>query len=106
MVNVSMGDGEGSEPFRRAYSQKIFPALEAFRPGVIVISAGFDAHKDDPLAGIVLDAEDYRWVTREICAVAHRVRQLLLLLVLVLLLLKSCEPILAAPPRHRIAICK
>lgn len=39
-----------------------------------LVVAGFDAHADDPLAGIALDAEDYGWVTREICAVATRVR--------------------------------
>eukprot|EP00752_Nemacystus_decipiens_P017534 g15714.t1 len=73
IVNVSMDDGEGSEGFRTAYSESIVPALEAFRPELIVISAGFDAHVDDPLAGITVDEEDYRWVTREICAVADRV---------------------------------
>ncbi|CAN0146294.1 unnamed protein product, partial [Hapterophycus canaliculatus] len=73
IVNISMGNGEGSGEFRNAYSEAILPALEAFRPGLIVISAGFDAHVDDPLAGIALDEEDYGWVTREICAVAMRV---------------------------------
>ncbi|CAN0235959.1 unnamed protein product, partial [Pylaiella littoralis] len=73
IVNVSMGSGEGSSEFRKGYSEKILPALEAFRPGLIVISAGFDAHVDDPLAGITLDEEDYRWVTQEICTVAERV---------------------------------
>eukprot|EP00903_Cladosiphon_okamuranus_P016637 g15345.t1 len=73
IVNVSLGHGEGSAGFRKAYSESIIPGLEAFRPDLIVISAGFDAHVDDPLAGIALEAEDYRWVTREICAVAKRV---------------------------------
>eukprot|EP00904_Undaria_pinnatifida_P011247 jgi/Undpi1/7252/HiC_scaffold_22.g09725.m1 len=73
ILNVSMREGEGSRQFRRAYSEKILPALEAFQPGLIFISAGFDAHEDDPLAGISLDELDYHWVTQQICEVAKKV---------------------------------
>ena len=46
------------------------PALAAFKPELIIISAGFDAHRDDPLAEIHLDEDDNVWITREIMAIA------------------------------------
>ena len=48
------------------------PALEAHRPQLILISAGFDAHREDPLAGLKFVEADYAWVTRELLAVAER----------------------------------
>ena len=48
------------------------PALEAHRPQIIYVSAGFDAHREDPLAGLKLIEADYAWVTRELMAVANR----------------------------------
>jgi acetoin utilization deacetylase AcuC-like enzyme len=53
-------------------SEKWLPALERFKPEMIFISAGFDAHRDDPLANLALVEADYAWVTREIVALAHR----------------------------------
>ena len=47
------------------------PQLTKFAPELIVISAGFDAHRRDPLANINLDAEDFGWVTRKLMDVAH-----------------------------------
>lgn len=51
----------------------MLPALERFAPELIFISAGFDAHRADPLANLNLRKDDFAWVTREICAVAKRV---------------------------------
>jgi acetoin utilization deacetylase AcuC-like enzyme len=50
----------------------ILPALESFAPDFIFISAGFDAHKADPLAELELDENDFGWATARICEVAHR----------------------------------
>lgn len=71
--NRTLSMGEGSMAFRRAWGDALLPALADFCPGFIVISAGFDAHRDDPLAGIELDEADFAWVTREIMGVANDV---------------------------------
>ena len=66
IVNVPLESGSGSKDFRNGWSTKIFPALEAFQPEFLVISAGFDAHARDPLASINLEAEDFAWITRKL----------------------------------------
>ena len=58
--------------FRHAIERDWLPAIEAHRPDIIFISAGFDAHVDDPLADIRLVEEDYRWVTEFIVAMANQ----------------------------------
>ncbi|MSP44108.1 MAG: histone deacetylase family protein [Alphaproteobacteria bacterium] len=70
VVNVSLQAGAGSEAFRAAMSGHVLPALESFGPDFILISAGFDAHMQDPLANLWLEEADYGWVTREIMRVA------------------------------------
>jgi acetoin utilization deacetylase AcuC-like enzyme len=72
VLNRPLPPGAGSANFRAIYSESVLPALEAFRPEFIFISAGFDAHRDDPLAQLNLVEEDFHWVTREICVVAAR----------------------------------
>ena len=72
MVNVPLPEGTGSEGFREAVRERWLPALEAFRPQMIFVSAGFDAHREDPLAGLAFVDADYEWVTRELVAVAAR----------------------------------
>ena len=66
IVNVPLESGSGSKDFRNGWSTKIFPALEAFQPEFLIISAGFDAHARDPLASINLEAEDFAWITRKL----------------------------------------
>jgi len=61
--NVALAPGSGGMEMRLAYEQVILPALEAFRPEVLLISAGFDAHHRDPLAGLEWTGEDFAWVT-------------------------------------------
>lgn len=73
VLNVPMGNGTGSAVFRRTYDAAVFPRLEAFAPELVLISAGFDAHADDPLAGMMLQDEDFAWVTARICDVADAV---------------------------------
>lgn len=72
VVNVGLEPGAGSEAFRRAYTRHILPAVDAFAPDMLIISAGFDAHASDPLAHVRLVEDDYAWVTRELLALAGR----------------------------------
>jgi acetoin utilization deacetylase AcuC-like enzyme len=72
MVNVPLAEGSGSEEFRAAVTERWIPALDAHRPQLLFISAGFDAHREDPLAGLRLTEADYAWVTRELMGVARR----------------------------------
>jgi acetoin utilization deacetylase AcuC-like enzyme len=55
---------------RAVYQAEVFPRLRAFAPELIVVSAGFDAHADDPLANLEWEEEDFAWLTRELCALA------------------------------------
>ena len=63
--------GDGGEQFREAFESVILPALRRHAPDLIVVSAGFDAHRADPLANINLVEEDYAWVTRKLIDVAR-----------------------------------
>jgi acetoin utilization deacetylase AcuC-like enzyme len=72
MVNVPLAAGEGSDAFRAAVVERWLPALDAHRPQLVLISAGFDAHREDPLAGLKLTEADYTWVTHELMGVAAR----------------------------------
>jgi acetoin utilization deacetylase AcuC-like enzyme len=71
IVNAPLAPGDGGAKFRTAFENLILPQLTKFAPELIVISAGFDAHRRDPLANINLDAEDFGWVTRKLLDVAH-----------------------------------
>lgn len=55
--------GDGGRAFRRAVERDWLPALQAHRPDLILVSAGFDAHRDDPMGDLCLDDEDYHWIT-------------------------------------------
>ena len=70
IVNAPLAAGAGAYEFRAAWGERILPALDAFAPTLVLISAGFDAHAADPLAAINLNEEDYRWITVEIAAIA------------------------------------
>jgi acetoin utilization deacetylase AcuC-like enzyme len=72
MINVPMPAGSGGEAVRQAVQQRWLPALEAFKPQMILVSAGFDAHRDDLLGGMALIEADYEWMTRELMRVAER----------------------------------
>ena len=72
MVNVGLPSRSGSEAFRAAVSGQWLPALEAFRPQLIYVSAGFDAHREDDMGNLGLVEADYEWVTRQLMAVAER----------------------------------
>ena len=72
MVNVPLPAGAGSKQFRAAVTDAWLPALDAFRPQLVLFSAGFDAHAEDDMAMLSLTDGDYAWVTREVKAVADR----------------------------------
>nr|VFJ88113.1 MAG: Acetoin utilization deacetylase AcuC [Candidatus Kentron sp. LFY]VFJ91069.1 MAG: Acetoin utilization deacetylase AcuC [Candidatus Kentron sp. LFY]VFK19409.1 MAG: Acetoin utilization deacetylase AcuC [Candidatus Kentron sp. LFY] len=72
LINVELPSGTTGEEFRRAITEKWFPQLHAFRPQMIFISAGFDAHAEDDMADLRLLEDDYTWITREIMALAEQ----------------------------------
>jgi acetoin utilization deacetylase AcuC-like enzyme len=73
IVNVPLAPNSGTVPFQRAFNEFILPALEDFRPDFLLVSAGFDAHRRDPLAQLDLTEADYSWVTQILarCAARH-----------------------------------
>lgn len=72
VVNVPLRPGSGSAAFRAGWRDTILPALERFAPELLIVSAGFDAHRADPLAQLELETEDFAWVTEQLIAVADR----------------------------------
>jgi len=70
IVNVPLPAGTGGDEFRAAFEARILPALNSFEPELLFISAGFDAHHDDPLAQLCLLEEDFAWATGKIRRVA------------------------------------
>jgi acetoin utilization deacetylase AcuC-like enzyme len=72
VVNVPLPDGCGSAKFRAAWEREVFPRVEAFKPELLLISAGFDAHADDPLAGMMLHEDDFAWITGKLCDLADK----------------------------------
>ena len=71
IVNTPLPAGTGGPAFRKAIERDWIPALEKFKPQLIFISAGFDAHTDDPLGDLHLDADDFAWITQLIVAMAE-----------------------------------
>ena len=72
IINAPLASGDTGVAFREKYEDVIFPALNSFKPDLLLISAGFDAHKDDPLASIRLVEDDYIWVTQALMEIAGR----------------------------------
>ena len=72
VVNLPLAPGSGSQAFRHGWGQTIIPAIDAFAPELLIISAGFDAHRDDPLAQLELEVDDFRWITDQLVALADR----------------------------------
>jgi acetoin utilization deacetylase AcuC-like enzyme len=72
IVNAPLAPRSGSAEFRGAFETTVLPALHAFKPQLVMISAGFDAHRLDPLADLNLEAADYAWVTRELVDIAQK----------------------------------
>jgi acetoin utilization deacetylase AcuC-like enzyme len=72
IVNMPLPPNSGSTEMRDAYGAVGLPALEAFQPDLIILSAGFDAHRLDPLAGLNWTEDDYAWLTRRVLDIADR----------------------------------
>ncbi|MBP0494752.1 histone deacetylase family protein [Roseomonas indoligenes] len=71
ILNVPLASGTEGPAFRKIWEREILPAVAAFAPGLVIVSAGFDAHRADPLAGLRLVEEDFGWVTEAICEMAN-----------------------------------
>ena len=72
VLNVPLAPGSGGAAMRAAYEAHVFPRLAAFKPDLLLISAGFDAHAADPLADLAWVEEDYEWLTHRLCDIAGR----------------------------------
>lgn len=72
ILNHPLRAGTGSAAMRAAYENHILPALNAYAPDFLLVSAGFDAHEADPLASLEWKTEDYAWLTRRLCDIADR----------------------------------
>jgi acetoin utilization deacetylase AcuC-like enzyme len=72
IVNAPLSAGDDGVVFREAVETGLLPRVKAFRPDLIVISAGFDAHRRDPLGGLNLVEEDYAWATERLMEIAER----------------------------------
>ncbi|WP_174236057.1 histone deacetylase family protein [Rhodanobacter sp. L36] len=71
IVNGTLSPGAGSAEFRELWDGQLLPRMHAFKPQLILVSAGFDAHRADPLADIRLGQEDYAWITGRLLALAR-----------------------------------
>jgi acetoin utilization deacetylase AcuC-like enzyme len=71
-INVPMEPGEGDEEYRAVFEKLLVPAADAFRPDFVIVSAGFDAHKDDPLASMELTEAGYADLTGIVAGIAKR----------------------------------
>jgi acetoin utilization deacetylase AcuC-like enzyme len=72
MLNIPLPAKSGRKEFQQVFEQEFLPALNQFKPEIIYISAGFDAHADDPLADLRLLDADYAWMTEFIKKVANQ----------------------------------
>jgi acetoin utilization deacetylase AcuC-like enzyme len=72
VVNVPLPPGAAGADFRAAWERVLLPALDAFAPELLIVSAGFDAHKADPLAQLRVETADFAWVTSALMRVADR----------------------------------
>ena len=72
MINIPLPEGSGGAAAQKAIETQWLPALENFKPQLIIISAGFDAHREDLLGGMALIEADYAWITQQMMALAAR----------------------------------
>ena len=72
VFNAPLPEGAAGAAFRAAWERRLLPAIDAHRPQLLLVSAGFDAHARDPLAGLRVEAEDFEWLTGQLAALAER----------------------------------
>jgi len=75
IVNAPLRPGDGGSQFRQAFETRILPRLRDFKPDIVVISAGFDAHVRDPLANLNLVEADFAWATQQLMGIADQSSQ-------------------------------
>lgn len=75
IINMPMPAGTSSSVWRQVISERCLPAIKAFKPELILISAGFDSHQEDDMGGFNLLENDYAWITRELCSIAKETGQ-------------------------------
>jgi acetoin utilization deacetylase AcuC-like enzyme len=71
-VNVPLSEGAQAADYVAAFERVVMPVLDSYGPELLLVSAGFDAHRDDPLAGMLLDAETYGWMTAQLTDAAGK----------------------------------
>jgi acetoin utilization deacetylase AcuC-like enzyme len=71
VVNVPLAPGSGSAEFRAAWEARVLPTLDCFAPQLLILSAGFDAHRRDPLAHLRVETDDYYWLTEKLVGLAE-----------------------------------
>jgi len=76
-VNVPLSAGSGDDEYLQAFDQRVAPAVEQFSPDLLLVSAGFDAHEEDPLAQMRISADGFRELSRRCAALAPRVAAVL-----------------------------
>ncbi|MGE8250724.1 MAG: histone deacetylase family protein, partial [Stenotrophomonas bentonitica] len=72
LMNILLPPGSGGFRFRNTWADEMLPAIDDFRPQLLLISAGFDAHMRDPQADLMLETEDFAWITTELRGLARR----------------------------------
>jgi acetoin utilization deacetylase AcuC-like enzyme len=72
IINIPLPFGTTGEVFRGIMEARVLPTFDAFAPGLFMISAGFDAHYEDPMAGLRFAEDDYAWLTTEVCRLARK----------------------------------
>lgn len=72
ILNRPLSAGDGSYLFRELWEGDLLPRLHAFKPQLVLVSAGFDAHQRDPIANLCLGSEDYAWITAKLVELANR----------------------------------
>ncbi len=73
VLNIPLEPETTGDTMRAIYSETVFPRLRAFAPELIIVSAGFDAHRDDPLAQLNWETDDFQWLGRELCSLAYEI---------------------------------
>lgn len=72
IFNAPLREGDGREKFEMAFRDRILAPLRNFSPDLVIISAGFDAHRNDPLGGLDLVEADFMWATEQLCEIADK----------------------------------
>jgi acetoin utilization deacetylase AcuC-like enzyme len=70
-LNLTVPAGTTGDTYKKLMDEKVIPAMEGFKPELILVSAGYDAHRRDPLAGVRLEDEDFGMLTRQVLDAAN-----------------------------------